>query len=355
MKQLLLLVTLVLIAAILYVGGMLLLGVITKYNPEAEEKLEAGSRKQESASNELLADSSFSFLIWNIGYGALGKEVDFFYDGGKTVTSPKEHVQKNLAGIKKFLAENTDVDFVLLQEVDRNSKRSYHIDEAAEFEKVFGSHYSTFAINYKVLYLPFPFLDPMGKINSGIQSLTKYKPVESKRIALPGISDFPRKLFYLERCLLVQRFTLQNGKELVVINTHFEAYDDGSVKKEQMALTKKLVEAEYAKGNYVIIGGDWNIAPPSFNVHTFEKEPEDEPLYLKNNDPDYIPGWTYAYDSTVATNRKNKTVFNPEKTFTTVIDYYFVSPNIEVTEVKGIDLGFDCSDHQPVKLSIRLK
>lgn len=351
MKQVLFLIGIVVLAAILYVGGMLLLGVFTKYKPQPEETVEVVN----GGNAEALTDSTFSFLIWNVGYGGLGKEVDFFYDGGKTVTSPKEHVAKNIPGITKFIAENKDVDFFLLQEVDRNSKRSYNNDEAEQIADVLNGYNYAFATNYKIVYLPFPFTDPMGRIWSGVQSLSKYMPVESKRVSLPGISDFPRKLFYLERCLLVQRFKVANGKDLVVVNTHFEAYDDGSVKKQQMALTKKLVEAEYAKGNYVVIGGDWNIAPPAFNVHTFEKEPEDELLYTMNNDPNYIPGWSYAYDSTVATNRKNKTVFNPAKTFTTVIDYFFVSPNVEVTEVKGVNLGFEHSDHQPVKMQVRLK
>ena len=153
----------------------------------------------------------------------------------------------------------------------------------------------------------------------------------------------------------MQRYKLANGKELIVINTHFEAYDDGSVKKQQMALTKKILEDEYAQGNYVVLGGDWNIAPPSFNVHSWEKEKEDDQLYLMNNDPNYITGWTYAYDSTTATNRKNKFPYDPKTTFTTVIDYYFTSPNIEIEEVKGINMDFNFSDHQPVKLRVKLK
>jgi endonuclease/exonuclease/phosphatase family metal-dependent hydrolase len=194
----------------------------------------------------------------------------------------------------------------------------------------------------------------MGKIYGGLQTFSKYTPLETKRIALPGITDFPRRIFYLERCLLMQRYRLSNGKDLIVINTHFEAYDDGSIKKQQMAVTKKILEEEHAKGNYVVVGGDWNIAPPTFNVHTWEKEPEDDILYLKNNDKDYIPGWNFVYDSTVATNRKNKYIFSGN-TFTTVIDYYLTSPNIEIEEVKGFDMGFAFSDHQPVRMKIRLK
>jgi endonuclease/exonuclease/phosphatase family metal-dependent hydrolase len=350
MKQVLLLVGILVIAALAYVGGMLLLGFATKFHPSPIENVEVVSRKPKA-----LPDSTFSFMIWNIGYGGLGKEVDFFYDGGKMVTSPREHVTKNVEGIKKVLAQNNQLDFLLLQEVDRNSKRSYRIDEVEKIAEVLPDHQYAFTANYDVKYLPFPFTNPIGKVYGGLLSLSRMLPTESKRIALPGITDFPRKLFYLERCLLVQRFKLDNGKDLIVINTHFEAYDDGSIKKEQMALTKKILDEEYAKGNYVVLGGDWNIAPPDFDVHTWEKEKEDDLLYLKNNSADYMPGWTYAYDKTTPTNRKNKTSFDPAKTFTTVIDYYLLSPNIEAIETKGIDIGFDYSDHQPVVLKIKLK
>lgn len=355
MKQVLLFISMIIVSATLYVGGMILLGVLTKFKPAAVETVNVVNAQSKAENPNVLADSSFSFMIWNVGYGGLGKEVDFFYDGGKMVTSPKEHVLKNNEGMKNFFATTKDVDFIMLQEVDRNSKRSWKIDQAEAFANVLNEHNFAFTPNYDVTYLPFPFTNPMGKVYGGLQTLSKYTPAESKRIALPGISDFPRKLFYLERCLLMQRYKLANGKELIVINTHFEAYDDGSVKKQQMALTKKILEDEYAQGNYVVLGGDWNIAPPSFNVHTWEKEKEEDQLYLMNNDANYVPGWNYAYDSTTATNRKNKYAFDPKTTFTTVIDYYFTSPNMEIEEVKGVDMGFNFSDHQPVKLRVKLK
>lgn len=354
MKQLLLLVGILIISALLYVAGMILFGFVTKYKPAPVEAVVLTPPQSGKETPQLLNDSVFTFLIWNVGYGGLGKEVDFFYDGGKMVTSPKDHVLKNNAGMSRFFAASKSTDFIMLQEVDRNSKRSWKIDQADEFAKVLPEHNYAFTVNYDVKYLPFPFTDPIGKVLGGLQTLAKYTPVESKRIALPGITDFPRKLFYLERCLLQQRYRLANGKDLVVINTHFEAYDDGSVKKEQMALTKKILEEEYGKGNYVVLGGDWNIAPPGFNVHKWEKVPEDDPLYLRNNDANYISGWHFVNDSTTASNRKNKFVFDPKTTFTTVIDYFFVSPNIKVQEVKGVEMGFDVSDHQPVKLKIKL-
>jgi endonuclease/exonuclease/phosphatase family metal-dependent hydrolase len=334
----------------LYVIGMLAVGYLYKFKPQPEEAVAVTGKALPVA-----ADSSFTFMIWNVGYGGLGAQADFFYDGGKMVISNQEDVERYTNGIYEEIDSNTGTDFILLQEVDENSKRSYNINQQKSISGLMDGYSHAFAVNYDVKYLPFPWTWPLGKIKSGLLSLSKYQPVESKRISLPGITDFPRKLFYLERCLLMQRYKLANGKELVVINTHFEAYDKGEVKKAQMALTKKYLEEEYAKGNYVVMGGDWNIAPPTFNVHTWEKEKEEDQLYLANNDPNYIPGWHYAYDSTTATNRKNKYAFDPATTFTTVIDYYMVSPNVQVDEVKGINLNFAYSDHQPVKLRVTLK
>lgn len=355
MKQVLLVIGILILAAVLYVGGMIVFGLVTKFKPAAVEDVAVIGAKDGKAV-DVVGDSTLSFMIWNVGYGGLGKEVDYFYDNGKMVTSPEEHVKKNNAGIDKFLASVKDVDFIMLQEVDRNSKRSWKIDQAENFASVLNGHNYAFTANYDVKYLPFPFTDPIGKVYGGLQTLARYTPTESKRIALPGITDFPRKIFYLERCLLQQRFKLPNGKDLVVINTHYEAYDEGgTIKKQQRELTKKILEDEYAKGNYVVLGGDWNIAPPGFNVHKWEHEKVDDPLYLMNNDSIYIQGGSYVFDSTVATNRKNATAYTEGKTYKTVIDYFYLTPNLEAVEVKGTDMGFDFSDHQPVLLKVKLK
>src|SRR3954463_9361661 len=114
MKQALLFIGILLISVILYVGGMILFGIITKFKPAQVEDVELVNSKSQAANSRTLTDSAFTFLIWNIGYGGLGKEVDFFYDGGKMVTSPKEHVVKNVEGIKKFLEANREIDFVML-------------------------------------------------------------------------------------------------------------------------------------------------------------------------------------------------------------------------------------------------
>jgi endonuclease/exonuclease/phosphatase family metal-dependent hydrolase len=352
MKRMLILLAILVLIPVLYIGGFIIYGTITRFRPAPVEDVPV---VKASAGNSpaISINDTLTFMTWNIGYGGLGAETDFFYDSGKMVTTPEAWVKKYTDGIDATVRENQDADFIFIQEADRKGKRSWNIDEVAGISSAVPDHNYAFALNFNVQYLPFPYLNPIGKVYGGILSCTRFMPVESKRIALPGITDWPRKLFYLERCLLMQRFKLPNGKDFVVINTHFEAYDDGSVKKEQMKLTKKILEDEYAKGNYVILGGDWNIAPPDFNVKKWEKEINHDKLYEMNNDSNYIPHWKYAYDGNTPSNRKNSHPFDPNTTFTTVIDYFFVSPNIEVIEVKGINAGFEYSDHNPVRLRMK--
>lgn len=340
----------------LYVIGNIAFASITKFKPTAEEAL-AIHKKSNAESAPLFSETdsagTLKFLIWNIGYGGLGAEADFFYDGGKMVVSPKEWVEKYNKGIVDFLSKS-NADFVLLQEADTAGRRSWNINQKENIANALPNFNYSFAVNYDVRFVPVPYTNPMGRVLGGLLSLSKAKPTESKRIQLPNKDKFPDQLFYLERCLLLQRFPIgNNGKDLVVINTHFEAYDNGEVKQKQMAFTKKILEAEFAKGNYVVMGGDWNISPPGIDAHAFAKEPEND--YLRANaDANYINGWSYVFDPTKGTNRKNKTAFNPEKTFTTVIDYFFVSPNIKVEKVETIDLGFRFSDHQPVMMEVKI-
>ena len=49
-----------------------------------------------------------------------------------------------------------------------------------------------------------------------------------------------------------------SDKELVLINLHLEAYDDGDAKQIQTEELLKLLTTEYEKGNYCIAGGDFN-------------------------------------------------------------------------------------------------
>ncbi|RLB98265.1 MAG: endonuclease, partial [Deltaproteobacteria bacterium] len=44
----------------------------------------------------IAGQTNFRLLIWNIGYGGLSRDMDFFYDGGKQVRTSKKNVEKNI-------------------------------------------------------------------------------------------------------------------------------------------------------------------------------------------------------------------------------------------------------------------
>jgi len=330
--------------------GLIIHGTLTVYKPQATESLKTTNANQ----MVVRVPNQLSFMIWNVGYCGLGKQMDFFYDGGKTVFGPKKWTETNLKQNTNFIAQQQNIDFILLQEVDQNSKRSYKINQYENFNKVLSNHNTTFAINYKVQFLPFPFNKPLGKILSGLASFSLHQPLESIRYQFPGSYAFPKSNYLLKRCFLLQRFSTENDKQLVVINTHNSAYDSGgNLKKQEMEHLQSILLDEYNKGNYVVVGGDWNQIPTDFDNNTFKKTEE---VYEQIPIPaEYLPNdWQWVYDSKVATNRKLENPYQPDFTFTTIIDFYLISPNIELIKANTIDLNFENSDHQPVMMEIRL-
>lgn len=342
------------LTAIVFIG-LIVFGLATDYSPPEIEDAEMYAAVSPSGA---VVDSTLRFAIWNIGYGGLGKEQDFFFDGGKYVRPPKDIYEKDMRGVIDFASAQQDLDFLLFQEVDRDSKRSYGNDQAKQLAEQLPGHHWNFALNYNVKFIPVPF-DPipftrsMGRVKGGLTSFSKYKPSTAVRHDLPGSYPFYKRIYMLDRCFMEQRFAAPGGKELVVVNTHNSAYDNGDLKAQEMEMLRGFLESEYDKGNYVIVGGDWNQCPPNFDPKTFKKE---EAAYDQINiSRDYLPEWTWAYDPSSPTNRKVATTYDPLTTFTTVIDFFLISPNVHLQEVKNLQQGFDFSDHQPVFMTVKLK
>src|SRR5687767_10874740 len=136
----------------LYVVGTIILATMTNYSPETVRKVNLSGSPTAG-----LPGDTLTFYNWNIGYGGLGKESDFFYDGGKMVKSSKRLVKKNTEGIVQTVMGWKDADFIFLQEVDKRSKRSYGFNQVAAIQKAMPGYASAFAINYNVMFVPIPF------------------------------------------------------------------------------------------------------------------------------------------------------------------------------------------------------
>jgi len=342
------------IAAILIVLTIIALVVatLTDYRPSGREAL----LKKGNSLLAAIINNELTLLSWNIGYGGLGKEMDFFYEGGTQVRPTLENFNQSINGIITFLETNQQTDFILLQEVDVKAKRSYWQNQVEVLGKTLENHGFVFAKNYDVPFVPVPFSHPMGKVLSGQVTFSLYSPATSERVKFPGDLGWPNSLFLLDRCYVIQRFITANDKVLVVINTHNSAFDKGEKRKQQLDLLKSAALKEFQSGNYVVIGGDWNLNPPGFD----SKEISNGDIASNNTagiiENDFFSAdWTWAFNKNTPTNRVVSTPYFRGKTSTTNIDFFLLSPNIRLLEVNTIDLKFEHSDHNPVKIKIILK
>lgn len=348
-KLLLTCVLCIVAVGVLYFAGVLLYGTITEYHPDTTETLKIDNNQIHKPDS-----GQISILTWNIGYGGLGKEMDFFYEGGKLVRPTEEQSEKYIQGISQFLGIHDAVDIMLLQEVDFKSKRSYKANELIILQEKLPAYGSDYAANYKSAFVPVPFSEPMGKVFSGLVVFSKFEIEDANRIATPGSHAWPKRLFTLKRCFTVSRIPIDNSeKQLVVINVHNSAFvDEEEFRKAELELLRENLLKEFEAGNYVIAGGDWNQNPPDFDKEQIKKYKSRENWPIEN---DYLPAdWTWSWDPSLPTNRDVKTPFELQTTQCTILDYFVTSPNIDVVNIQTIDLDFEYSDHQPVIINLKL-
>lgn len=336
---------------------VLVLGYFTivEYNPKDIEPLAINN----NVDLKVELDQDLSVLTFNIGYAGLGKDEDFVLDGGtKSRPDSKEVVESYLNGIKNLLTTNPS-DIYMLQEVDLNSRRSFYIDEAKVIHDLLGNIYnSTFAYNYKAKFVPFPvsLTNYLGKVESGIYTLTKYQVKSSHRYQLPGAFAWPVRTVNLKRSMMVNVLPINNSdKELIVVNLHLSAYDgDGSLRAQEMKMLQEFLIEQATKGNYVIVGGDFNQTFPAAK----DVYPAQPGYYVAYPiDDDFLPsGYKFAIDITKPSCRLLNEPYNKNSDNTQyyIIDGFIVSNNITINKVETIDHDFQYSDHNPISLSIKL-
>ena len=340
----------VLTIIIVTISGMLIFAFITDYRPKDITDLDIFPAE---AQEPIVLNQPYRMVTFNIGYGALGEKQDFFMDGGKRSGAFNlEEVENNLSFVEHYISEN-NFDFILLQEVDTSGKRSYHIDQ---FNRLRSDYNATFAKNYDVKYVPVPLTNPMGGASSGLVTLSKALPTSAQRHSFNGKEMAIKQLFDLKRAFSIHRYPLENQKDFVVINAHFSAFDPGgAIRKQQLAQMKSILIHEYQKGNYVILGGDFNHELPGTSSTNFSWS-EPVPDWIMTLPDDFTPaGYHWAADANNPSVRALENAYVPNETFTAVIDGFIYSDNIEVINVKGQGrFDFKHSDHNPVELIFSL-
>ena len=152
-------------------------------------------------------------MTYNIGFGAYRRDYSFFMDGGKSSwAKDEESLMAAVSGMGDII-NTVKPDFVLLQEVDVDGTRSYHVDELELMNQFVRGYYYVYAQAYDSPFLFFPPLEPHGANKSGLVTYSREEIAGSMRRSLP-ISESFSKLVDLDRCFSIARIPVENGRQL---------------------------------------------------------------------------------------------------------------------------------------------
>lgn len=299
---------------------------------------------QSLAPDSLALGDTITIVSWNIGYAGLGDDMDFFMDGGEKMRTSLERTQANLAGIVRFLKGHSSADIILLQEVDFDSRRSYHINEYDTIRAALPEFMGWWGLNYVADFVPVPITDPMGSVRSGLVTLSRWAPTQVLRLQYPGSFPLPSRLFNLKRCMLSASFHVDSsGNMLYINNTHNSAYDSGEMRREEMGYIRNYLTGK----PLTITMGDWNSNPPGYEASDAAlTDKYFVPHQLSAND--FGPTQSFVYDGTIPSVRYGYQPYKKGNTTTTLIDFAICGEGITPLSIEVIDLGFEHSDHNPI-------
>lgn len=370
------------VGAVVVGAGGYVLYVVLSYNRIGNVKLDIDHH---ATKEKAVVGETYKALSYNIGFGAYSQDYTFFMDTGYdengketcghySTARSKEEVEFNTSGAIKTVADNAP-DFVMFQEVDTKSTRSYKINQDRKIQEAFSSFDHVHCVNFHTAFLPYPLYDMHGSVNAGLTTLSniKIQNADRKEYTVPtGLSKF----FDLDRCFAVQDVSVDNGKSLFIVNSHMSAYDEGGkVRTKQIEELNAFLKEKHDSGDYVVIGGDWNhdllTNNPEFPQYTKENKPFGE----KKKNPDWVnyyfddehkspltEGYSVVASDNVPTCRNNDIEWIPGKTYTCVVDGFIVSDNVTVVShqniqtkqgKKGLD-SFAFADHDPTVLEFKL-
>ena len=311
--------------------------------------------------SELTVGETYRIVSYNVGFGAYSDDYSFFMDGGtESRARSADAVRENLTGAADEVL-GLSPDFLLMEELDVDGTRSWHVDELALVRERLGGHYqsSIFAQNYDSPYLFWPLLEPHGANKAGIAVFSRFPVASALRRSLPIEEGF-MKLVDLDRCYSVQRIPIPGAdRELVLYALHLSAYtSDGTIANEQLKMLFADMLAEYEAGSWTVAGGDFNkdllgdggaifgVSGPDYTwAQPIPAEiiPEGLSVIAPFDTEDPVPSC-----------RNADRPYGPDN-FCVTVDGFIISANVEAVEASVVDTGFRWSDHNPVYLDFVLR
>lgn len=317
----------------------------TAENPQSETVLTAGK--------------DYTAVTYNIGFGAYLPDYSFFMDGGKYSWGKSKASVTNAVKQAGALVGDIHPDFALIQEIDLDGTRSYHVDQYRLLKQALPEYHSAFGINYDSPFLMYPLQQPHGKNKAGLSTFSRYGILSSERRSLPISTGFS-KLFDLDRCYTISRIPVDNGKELVIFNLHLSAYGNSDeIRTAQVGMLTEDMKKEYAAGNYVLCGGDFN-----HDLKAEEGQEEERASWAYPFPRTSLPQHFSFCMDTLSSQEKERlwnSARNADmpyvegKTYTVTLDGFIISDNITCIAYENKNTGYAYSDHEPVVVTFRLE
>ena len=288
-------------------------------------------------------------MNWNIGYAGLGKDSDFVMDGGENLRPPsREIVEVNLAGINDIL-QKAHADFYLIQEISKPDMLNWGVDVLGGVRAALGGYSSWFSYDFSTRFVP-----TRWALKHGLATFTSFAPEHISAVRLPNEPERLGGLIQRQYHIQLTEFNA-GGNDWALMNIHLSAFDEGgNIRVKQFEKLLEIAQGFYEDGKHVIIGGDWNmqLTQTDFPHTTLQKDL----FWLKTLPQTSIkPGWQLVYDEKTATVRTNERPFRRGQNYTTIIDGFLVSPNVEVRSVQTLDTNFEFTDHQPTLAAFTAK
>lgn len=333
----------VLVAAVL-TGGYACTSIQTTGAPVSPDKDLSFTASERAAWS---GGEALTLVTWNLGYAGLGRDSDFFADGGERYLPPsRSAVVASRDAISAWLGAS-EADVILTQETARASLVNWWVEVKGAVDAALPGHGQAFYADFRTRMLPPPL-----RIRNGLATYGQAGLVGAELWSLPSDGDPYDGALRRRYAALATRMNGPGGC-WTVVNLHTAAFDEGAaLRRRQVQTVLARAEQETAAGRRVVIGGDWNLrlAATDF-AHTTRHE---DLFWLHDFPAELLPaGWRIAADPRVPTVRTNERPYRSGENYTTVIDGFLIGPGVVVEAVEGVDLYFRSSDHQPVRLTVR--
>jgi len=283
----------------------------------------------------------FTIMTFNIGY------LSGMYNN-LPLKPPKILFIKDMKMVLDLLS-NIQPDIVGIQEIDFYSRRSYFQNQLQMLADRGGFSYAAQAINWDKKYVPFPYWPPaahFGPVLSGQAVLSRWPITKAVRHVLQELKNKPFyfKAFYLDRLLQIAKVKI-NGRILVVLNVHLDAFDPLTRRGQVIEVINFYRRYKERYPTFLI--GDFNSIPPNaLQTKNFPDEPEtdfskDQTIKLILKEPNLK-----AAELDILT----FPAINP----TRKLDYIFYNPE-QIHVHQTITYEFCGSDHLPVIVQFSFK